>query len=53
MNNAGVAATGAASRDFFFMATDVTGEEETVSMERHGKIAGRAESLPATFFANC
>ncbi len=53
VNNAGVAATGAASRDFFFMAADVTGKEETVSMERHGKIASWTESLPATFFTDC
>ncbi len=53
MNDARVTATGAASRDFFFMAADVAGEEETVSMERHGKIASWTESLPATFFTDC
>lgn len=53
MNDARVTATGAAGRNFFFVAADVTGKEETVSMERHGKIASWTESLPATFFADC
>ena len=53
VNNAGVAATGAASRDFFFVTTDMTDEKKTVSMERHGEVASWTEGLPATFFTDC
>lgn len=53
VDDAGVTAIGAASRDFFFVATDVTGEEKTVSMERHGEVASWTESLPAALFTDC
>lgn len=52
VDDAGMTATWAASGDFFLVTANMAGEEKAVGMERHGEVAGGAESLPATFLTD-
>ena len=53
MHNTRMLTVWAGRRNFFFVTTDMTGENVAVSVQSHGQIALWAEGLPATFFADC
>lgn len=50
MNDARMSAVWARRGNFFFVSTNMAGQEITVSMQDHREITLRAESLPTAFF---
>lgn len=52
MDDARMMAMGAVHGDFCLVATDMTGKEIAVGVERHREIAFGAEGLPTAFFAD-